>query len=316
MSFTRTRKTVQVGDDVLIYLNPKSMYRVTIKEGDKHQNRYGALNHDDLIGKAYGSQVSMPQGYVHVIDITPDLWTQTLPHRTQILYSTDISMVLMQLDLKPGCVVFEAGTGSGSLSHSIVRTIAPTGHLYTFDFHKERSQIAQAEFEHHGFGHLVTATHRDVCSDGIYDHLKHPQGDAVFLDLPQPWLAIPSAHRALKVGGRICCFSPCIEQIQKSVAALNSLNFKSIKTLENVQFPYEVRKFFWKTFDEESLKRIRAENKERGRQLPKKRRTKYSKPDENENLLEENETEIHSVYMPNQYPGHTGYLLFATKSSI
>ncbi len=40
-------------------------------------------------------------------------------------------------------VVFITGTGSGSLSHSIARTIAPTGQLYTFEFHKERADIAR-----------------------------------------------------------------------------------------------------------------------------------------------------------------------------
>ena len=35
------------------------------------------------------------------------------------------------------------GTGSGSLSHSIVRAIKPTGHLHTFDFHEKRVESAR-----------------------------------------------------------------------------------------------------------------------------------------------------------------------------
>ena len=37
------------------------------------------------------------------------------------------------------------GTGSGSMSHSLIRTIAPTGHLHTFEFHAERAEIAKYE---------------------------------------------------------------------------------------------------------------------------------------------------------------------------
>jgi tRNA A58 N-methylase Trm61 len=52
--------------------------------------------------------------------------------------------------------VIESGTGSGSLSHSFIRTVAPHGHLHTFDFHKERVEIAREEFKSHGVEHLVT----------------------------------------------------------------------------------------------------------------------------------------------------------------
>merc|ERR1719251_887750 len=35
-----------------------------------------------------------------------------------------------------------------------------------------------------------------------------------------PWLAIPHADRCLVEGGKVCTFSPCIEQIDKTAAEL------------------------------------------------------------------------------------------------
>ena len=90
-------------------------------------------------------QVATSNGknWVAVLHPTPELWTLALPHRTQILYTTDISQVTLQLELRPGSVVLECGTGSGSLSHAIARTITPHGHLYTFEFHEQRAETAR-----------------------------------------------------------------------------------------------------------------------------------------------------------------------------
>lgn len=65
--------------------------------------------------------------------------------------------------------------------------------------------------------------------------------DAVFLDLPEPWKAIPHAFRILKSGRSICCYSPCMEQVNKTCAKLRELNFHSIRMTEVRQRPFEGR---------------------------------------------------------------------------
>ena len=40
---------------------------------------------------------------------TPELWTQAVPHRTQILYQADISLIVFRLLCKPGDTVIESG---------------------------------------------------------------------------------------------------------------------------------------------------------------------------------------------------------------
>lgn len=68
------------------------------------QTNYGAFKVKDLIGKKFGTKVAMTRGYGYALYPTPELWTKTLPHRTQILYATDISLILTQLELGPGSV--------------------------------------------------------------------------------------------------------------------------------------------------------------------------------------------------------------------
>ena len=77
--------------------------------------------------------------------------------------------------------------------------------MHTFEFHEQRSQKAREEFIEHGVSDIVTVKHRDVCKDGFeLDGIA----DVVFLDLPSPWDALPSAKKALKKEGT--CLKQCL----------------------------------------------------------------------------------------------------------
>ena len=207
------------------------------------QTKFGMIKLNDLIGKQYGCMQSFSspksKGNFFILHMTPELWTSNLNHRTQILYSTDISMILFELDLKVGSRVVETGTGSGSLSHSICQSIGPEGHLYTYDYSIERVQAASKDFERHNLGN-VTCLHRNVLFEGFDEKLHADQlVDAVFLDLPEPWIAIKHATNVLKTdSGRIACFCPCIEQVEKTCSQLRSFKFQHVDVKEFVLRPY------------------------------------------------------------------------------
>jgi len=64
----------------------------------------------------------------------------------------------------------------------------------------------------------------------------------VFLDLPAPWDAVDHAKAALRKDRttRICCFSPCMEQVLRTVSALNEAGFTDITMYETLIRPHEV----------------------------------------------------------------------------
>eukprot|EP00124_Ichthyophonus_hoferi_P000828 Ihof_evm14s34 gene=Ihof_evmTU14s34 len=241
MSFSEYHDNVQWGDIVIFYLGIDNMVPVTMTPKAIFSCRTGEYRHDEIVGKRFGTKVynAKNNGFATILYPTPELWTACLPHRTQIIYTPDISMITMYLDLKPGSVVVEAGTGSGSLSHGLARTIGPTGTLYTMDFHEVRAATAKKEFEAHGLGSVVVSSHRDVLGQGF--GLKGV-ADAVFLDLPAPWDALDSAMDALKpTGGRICSFSPCLEQVQKTCEKLRKLGFTDVYTCESLMKTFSVK---------------------------------------------------------------------------
>ena len=98
-----------------------------------------------------------------------------------------------------------------------------------------------------GFSPYITVTHRDVLSNGFLLNLENSSTeagnsdlcgvtegsiDAVFLDLPKPQLAVVHADQVLRKKGKLCNFSPCIEQVQKVSQEMARLGFYNIKTIE------------------------------------------------------------------------------------
>ncbi|XP_011300199.1 tRNA (adenine(58)-N(1))-methyltransferase catalytic subunit TRMT61A [Fopius arisanus] len=303
MSFARTKESIEEGDAVVLYLSPQNMHtfevtqKIINKKGEMvdnvFQTTYGALKVPSLIGKRYGSKVELSKGWAFVLQPTPELWTSTLPHRTQIIYTPDISLIIHLLELAPGSIAVETGTGSGSLSHALIRTIRPHGHLYTFDFHEQRVQLATEEFTKHGLSDYVTVAHRDVCLDGFGEELGH-KADSVFLDLPHPWLVVDHAVRALKKsGGKLCSFSPCIEQVQQTCLKLEAAGFVDIRTQECLQRELTVHYKHCPKLELDCLKTEKITADEISK-----------KPEEQEKIL----TVSHS----SSTPGHTGYITIAT----
>lgn len=210
-------------------------------------------------------------GFVHILPPTPEIWTTSLPHRTQVVYTPDYSYILQRLRAWPGTRLIEAGSGSGSFTHASARAVyngAPNlhdasilaGKVFSFEFHELRFQKMKREIQQHGLSSLVEINHRDVYDEGFLVDGKSPEADAVFLDLPAPWLALPHlSRRKPKTGAEmdgvegaakeeddeewisplnpkksvyICTFSPCIEQVTRTVSEMRKLGWVEIDMVE------------------------------------------------------------------------------------
>ena len=342
------KRLISVGDICVIYISDHNRHILKIQTNVQLQTKFGLIKAVDLVNHPYGVRFEIKRGWVLPLRLTPEFWTQLLPHRTQILYQADISMILLQLDIKPGSVVVESGTGSGSLSHVILRACRPNGFLYTYDINESRVAEARREFKEHGFEDNVRITNKNVCLDGFCEDLVE-KVDAVLLDLPQTWEAIDKAFKVMKsFGSKICTFSPCIEQVQQNVAVMNRLKMKDIITLETLLRPLEVRVQNLRVWEDETMEDLTAidkkrfENLKEGLNFTKRAKLTYQssmekftekagnnsgESNDNLNALKRAISDPKAPFHPHMLPktsythvrqlsetvSHSGYLTFATK---
>ncbi|XHF99960.1 tRNA (adenine-N(1)-)-methyltransferase catalytic subunit trm61 [Aspergillus wentii] len=213
--------------------------------------------------------VAASSGFLHLLYPTPETWTASLPHRTQVVYTPDYSYILHRLRARPGNTIIEAGAGSGSFTHASVRAVfngypaeaTPTkkrrlGKVCSFEFHAQRAQRIRDEVHQHGLDGLVEVTHRDVYGDGFLlgdpQTGASPKANAVFLDLPAPWLALKHLVRNPPSGAEspldpnapvyLCTFSPCMEQVQRTISAMRQLGWINISMVEVNHHKIEVKR--------------------------------------------------------------------------
>jgi tRNA (adenine57-N1/adenine58-N1)-methyltransferase len=248
------------------------------KRSKTGEGKYADVEATPAPAKEEAEAVVAKTGFIHLLPPTPENWTSSLPHRTQVVYTPDYSYILHRIRARPGTNIIEAGAGSGSFTHASARSVyngypgseADSGRLgkvWSFEFHEQRHAKLQEELKEHELDGLVEVTHRDVCGDGFLVNGESPKADAIFLDLPAPWLALPHLTRSRRPPSKtdsitstsdestpfisplnpssavhICTFSPCIEQVQKTVSVMRHLGWVDISMVEAAHKRFEIRR--------------------------------------------------------------------------
>ncbi len=216
------------GDHVLLYLNQRKTYLVKVEAGKTFHTHKGFIKFDELIGKEYGSTVASNTGF-EFIALKPLLrdYIMKAVRRTQITYPKDIALIVMFSGIGPGSRVVEAGTGTGALTTALAHYVKPNGRVYSYEFREEFLKTAEKNLKRANLVDFVELKNKDVTAG-----IEESEVDAVILDLATPWLVVPSAYKALKPCGTIVSFSPTIDQIVKTVEALNANGFIDTETVE------------------------------------------------------------------------------------
>lgn len=218
----------QEGDLVeLVGLNHKHFIILLKTGGEQHTHR-GIIYHNELIGKAWGSQVHSHSGspFFMLQPAFNDL-LRSIPRRTQIMYPKEIGYILVALGIGPGQHVIEAGTGSGALTTALAYAVGSTGKVISYEARPEMQEVARKNLTRFGLDERVEFKIRDI-GDGF----DESGVDALFLDVANSYDYMHQVRNALKPGGFFGSILPTTNQVTKLLYALRQEDFAFTEVLE------------------------------------------------------------------------------------
>lgn len=201
---------------------------LTLQVGAKFETHRGILQHDDLIGKPWGTQVFSHIGspFFLLQPSLADLLTE-LPRTTQILYPKDIGFILVTMGIGPGQTVMEAGTGSGSMTTALAYAVGPEGRIISYEVKPDVQNLARKNLTRFGLDSRVDFKLRDIQLG-----FDETGADSFFLDVPNPYDYTGQVRAALKPGGFLCCLIPTFNQVEKTLLALRQTRFAFVEVCE------------------------------------------------------------------------------------
>lgn len=219
----------RIGTDepVLVALEDGKTFLIRPQPGRRHSTHKGAVDHDAIIGSPWGSMLETNTGVrVHLLRPRSIDHMMKVKRRTNIMYPKDVAWLLAELDVGPGSRVVEIGCGSGSMTQALARAVRPGGTVFSYDRREEFLELAAANLRAAGI------------EDGVEFRMREPaeplEGDvdAIFTDVPEPWVELPVVHAALRGSGRFAAGTPTFNQAERLASALVGGGFALVLTVE------------------------------------------------------------------------------------
>ncbi|XP_077138211.1 tRNA (adenine(58)-N(1))-methyltransferase, mitochondrial [Ranitomeya variabilis] len=201
-----------------------SMFRkmFVLKDSGKLDSNWGAINYTDLLGKLSGEKVRTSTGHQFFLRRPSlDEYVLYMKRGPTISYPKDVASILMMMDVSPGDVILEAGSGSGALSLFLSRAVGPSGCVHSIELRSDHHQVSKRNFSKwktaweirsgRSWPDNVNFINKDI-RDAMCD-LRSVGFDAVALDMLNPQVALPAIIGNLKQGGVCAVYITNITQV-------------------------------------------------------------------------------------------------------
>ncbi|MDP7180822.1 MAG: methyltransferase domain-containing protein [Candidatus Woesearchaeota archaeon] len=205
------------------------MYIIKDEKQDFH-TKYGIIAKKDL--KKNGIVTSSTKKEFSLFDTQfIDMYKQ-IERGAQIPMLKDIVSVIAFTGLDKKSIVIDSGAGSGGMSLFLAHYAKQ---VTTYDIDKEAVELVKKNAKMLGLKNVK------VKEGDIYRGITEKNADVFTLDVPNPWNALGTVDKALKVGGFLVVYVPQLTQSKDFVTAVNNHpNFIAFRTMENLERSWEL----------------------------------------------------------------------------
>ncbi len=148
----------------------------------------------------------------------------------QIISLKDVGTIIAYTGINKNSKVLDAGSGSGGLACFLAHICKE---VTTYDIRDDHIEIVKENKKRLNLKNLK------IKKGDIREKISEKNLNLIVFDLPDPWEALPTAKKALKVGGYLVSYSPTIPQVQDFVNIAKE-DFSHIITMEIIKREWEI----------------------------------------------------------------------------
>lgn len=197
---------------------------IHLQPGERFFMHRGMIDHDAMIGLPDGSVVTSSDGssFLMLRPLLSDI-VMSMPRGAAIIYPKDAAQILAKADIRPGATIIEAGLGSGALSLWLLRALAGSGQLLSFERRAEFAEVAEGNIVS-VFGERPANWRIELgdLAERLPEAVAPGGADRVLLDMLAPWECLDAVTEALAPGGVLLCYVATVTQLSRVAEAIRA----------------------------------------------------------------------------------------------
>jgi tRNA (adenine57-N1/adenine58-N1)-methyltransferase len=145
----------------------------------------------------------------------------------QIVTPKDASLIFGYTGIPTDSLIVDVGSGSGFLC-IFLAYYCKKGKVVTYEIRSDFTKVVKNNVKISGLKNIL------VKNKNILEGIEEKNVDLITLDMKGSENVIKNAYEVLKQGGWLVIYSPYVEQVINVRNEINKLDFKQIKTIENI----------------------------------------------------------------------------------